>query len=189
MTTAQGTTLNLDCIAATPSSSYLYGIASANAGSSLPPTYTADSTIVLVRSNYNPTRLSNLTWTVISTTPGGKFSYNYPTFTSVDCAANDKGHFAAFFRSPFRAVSPFRLLPMGARYDPTATEEGGAWSPIWGSVMYGWNKDRFVHRSFYQGDELVHLLTDDIVFDLLLGRVDYATNVLQLGSIQGRVRK
>lgn len=54
--------------------------------------------------------------------------------------------------------------------------------------MYGWNVNRFVHKSFYQGDELVHLLTDDIVFNLQLGRVDYATNVLQLGSIQARVR-
>lgn len=53
--------------------------------------------------------------------------------------------------------------------------------------MYGWNVDRFVHRSFYQGDELVHLLTGDNVDSLQLGRVDYATNMLQLGSIQTRV--
>ncbi|KAF9128279.1 hypothetical protein BGX30_014400 [Mortierella sp. GBA39] len=182
-TTSQGT-LHLDCIASDPSSSYLYGIASANTGTS---SYTTDSTIVLVRSNYNPTSLATITWTIISTTEGKQFSYNYMTFTSVDCAANDKGHFAAFFRSPYRTASPFRLLPMGVRYDPTAKEKGeGAWSPIWGSVMYGWNVDRFVHRSFYQGDELVHLLTGDVVDSLQLGRVDYATNMLQLGSIQTR---
>lgn len=182
-TTAQGT-LHLDCIASDPSSSYLYGIASANTG---PSSYTTDSTIVLVRSNYNPTSLATIVWTIISTAEGKQFSYNYLTFTSVDCAANDKGHFAAFFRSPYRTASPFRLLPMGVRYDPTAKEKGGeAWSPIWGSVMYGWNVDRFVHKSFYQGDELVHLLTGDVVDSLQLGRVDYATNMLQLGSIQTR---
>ncbi|KAF9541090.1 hypothetical protein EC957_003417 [Mortierella hygrophila] len=182
-TTAQGT-LHLDCIASDPSSSYLYGIASANTGT---PSYTTDSTIVLVRSNYNPTSLAAITWTIISTTEGKQFSYNYLTFTSVDCAANDKGHFAAFFRSPYRTASPFKLLPMGVRYDPAAKEKGeGAWSPIWGSAMYGWNVDRFVHRSFYQGDELVHLLTGDVVDSLQLGRVDYSTNMLQLGSIQTR---
>ncbi|KAG0061359.1 hypothetical protein BGZ89_011546 [Linnemannia elongata] len=114
-------TLNLDCIAADPYSRYLYGVASANEGSSTSNDGYADSIIVLVRSNASPTNLATLTWEVFSRTNNSKeLSYNYPTFTSVDCAANGDGEVTVFFRSPYRTTSPATLLPMGFIYSPVS---------------------------------------------------------------------
>ncbi|KAG0292648.1 hypothetical protein BGZ96_003862 [Linnemannia gamsii] len=92
-------TLNLDCIAADPKSEYLYGIASANTN---PHTNYADSHIVLVQSNKDPTNLASMTWSVVSSSTSPEVSYNYPTFTSVDCAVSKNGDFTAFVRSPYR---------------------------------------------------------------------------------------
>ncbi|KAK5805617.1 hypothetical protein F5H01DRAFT_74752 [Linnemannia elongata] len=85
-------TLNLDCMAADRSSNYLYGLASADITRASPVNY-ADSFVVLIRSNFNPTSLTNITWSVISHTVGTKLSYSYPTFTSVDCVVADDGSF------------------------------------------------------------------------------------------------
>ncbi|KAG0211017.1 hypothetical protein BGX33_004572 [Mortierella sp. NVP41] len=175
--TPQGS-LNLDCIASDPSSSYLYGIASANKNAASKDY--SDSFVVLVKSNYSPTSLANITWTVVSSVNGKEFSYNYPTFITVDCTANDKGHFAAFFRAPYRALFKTAIVPMGLRYDPVAD----AWSPIRGTAHYGWTSERFVHKSFFSGGNLVHLLTDDYITEIRFGLVDYQSNMLQYASRQ-----
>ncbi|KAG0296321.1 hypothetical protein BGZ96_009720 [Linnemannia gamsii] len=103
-------TLNLDCIAADPYSRYLYGVGSANKGSLNNDDGYTDSTIVLVRSNASPTNLAALTWTVIAHVNGKDLSYNYPTFTSVDCAASSDGEVTAYFRSPYQAREDVRAF-------------------------------------------------------------------------------
>jgi hypothetical protein len=152
--TAKGT-LNLDCIASDPASRFLYGIASAN-NASTTGDY-SNSRFVLVRSNPSPTSLATLTWTVISQIDGKDYSYNYPTFTSVDCAANYDDAFAVFFRNPIRTTNPTDAFPMGlvksAFYD---------WTQIKGYAPYGWTSDRFIHMSYYtaKDDSPVHVVTN-----------------------------
>lgn len=104
-------TLNLDCIASDPASRFLYGIASAN-NASTTGDY-SNSRFVFVRSNASPASLATLTWTVISQIDGKDFSYNYPTFNSVDCAANFEDAFSVFFRNPIRTTHPTVAFPMG----------------------------------------------------------------------------
>ncbi|KAF9120694.1 hypothetical protein BGW39_011179 [Mortierella sp. 14UC] len=173
---AQGT-LNLDCLAADPDSRYIYGIGSANEGTPNKDGYT-DSTVVLVRSNASPTNLTDNSWTVISHVKGKGFSYNYPTFTSVDCAVNDDGHFTAFFRSPYRATSPAALLPMGIQYNSTTQ----IWSPVLGTMAYGWASDRFMHKSLYTNNsgttEILHMLTNEDVLLIVFARWDHSSNLL-----------
>ncbi|KAH7050521.1 hypothetical protein BKA57DRAFT_534804 [Linnemannia elongata] len=171
-------TLNLDCIAADPYSRYLYGVASANEGSSTSNDGYADSIIVLVRSNASPTNLATLTWGVFSRTNNSKeLSYNYPTFTSVDCAANGDGEVTVFFRSPYRTTSPATLLPMGFIYSPVSD----TWTAIRGPSTYGWTSDRLIHRSYYTNatyGNALHFLTSDVGHQLTIAGVEYETNLL-----------
>ncbi|KAG0366618.1 hypothetical protein BGX24_003618, partial [Mortierella sp. AD032] len=176
MATTQQGTINLDCIAADPYSRYLYGIGSANEGKPTKDGYT-DSSAVLVRSNASPASLADITWTVISHVKGKDVSYNYPTFTSVDCAVNGKGHFTAFFRSPYRTVSPAALLPMGIRYDSSTD----TWITIKGYAVYGWDSDRYVHKSYYtrpEDTDIVHIRTDSSANIVNIGTLLYDTGVL-----------
>ncbi|KAG0205435.1 hypothetical protein BGX33_007915, partial [Mortierella sp. NVP41] len=175
---SQGT-LHLDCITSDPSSSYLYGIASANKDAASKGY--SDSSVVLVKSNYSPANLVNITWTVISSVNGKDFSYNYPTFTTVDCTVNDKGDFAAFFRPPYRALSKTTIVPMGLRYDPVAD----TWSPIRSTAHYGWTSERFIHKSFYSGDDLVHLLTGYQVAEI--SGSWYTDNLVRFNSVYERI--
>ncbi|KAF9538220.1 hypothetical protein EC957_007075 [Mortierella hygrophila] len=171
-------TLNLDCIAADPYSRYLYGVASANDGSSTNNYGYTESTIVLVRSNASPTNLATLTWEVFAHTNNSKeLSYSYPTFTSVDCAANDDGEVTVFFRSPYRTTSPATLLPMGFIYSPVSD----TWTTIRGPSMYGWTSDRLIHRSYYINStygNALHFLTSDVGHQLTIAGVEYETNIL-----------
>ncbi|KAF9126292.1 hypothetical protein BGX30_015302 [Mortierella sp. GBA39] len=146
-------TLNLDCIAADPYSRYLYGVASANDGSSSNNYGYTESTIVLVRSNASPTNLATLTWEVFAHTNNSKeLSYSYPTFTSVDCAANGDG-------------------------EPVSD----TWTAIRGPSMYGWTSDRLIHRSYYINStygNALHFLTSDVGHQLTIAGVEYETNIL-----------
>jgi hypothetical protein len=161
--------LNLDCIVADSNSRFLYGIASANQGSSTSKDGYTDSTILLVRSNDNPANLSTLTWTVISQTNGKDFSYNYPTFTSVDCAVDSGNEFSAFFRSPYRTTSPSHSLPMGVRY----RFGSDTWSAIRGWSLYGWNSDRVRHMSFYEdASSITHLFMNEEAYLVMVGTVN-----------------
>ncbi|KAG9069795.1 hypothetical protein KI688_009120 [Linnemannia hyalina] len=171
-------TLNLDCIAADPYSRYLYGVASANDGSSTNNYGYRESTIILVRSNASPTNLATLTWEVFAHTNNSKgLSYSYPTFTSVDCAVNGNGEVTAFFRSPYRTTSPATLLPMGFIYSPVSD----TWTAIRGPSMYGWTSDRLIHRSYYINStygNALHFLTSDVGHQLTIAGVEYETNIL-----------
>ncbi|KAF9083006.1 hypothetical protein BGX23_011883 [Mortierella sp. AD031] len=176
-------TLNLDCITSDPGSKYLFGIASVNQEDNLGSYALADTYAVLVKSNYNPTNLTNLTWNIVSHIGSELFSYGYPRFTTVDCAAHDKGHFAFFFRGrTYRSISPTDLIPMGVRYDSIRDR----WYRIQGSMQYGWTSNSFVHKSFYSGGDLIHLYTDSSFVNVALGLLDHTTNVLQLASLQKR---
>lgn len=168
-------TLNLDCIAADRKSEYLYGIASAN---TIPHTNYVDSHIVLIRSNKDPTNLANITWSVVSSSTSSELTYNYPTFTSVDCIVSEKGDFTAFVRSPYRVFSETTMVPMGVRY----IRESGTWSNIYGPAVYGWISDAFVHKSFYFVDKLIHLVTAEDAFRLRTGVLDTSTNSIQLSA-------
>ncbi|KAF9121664.1 hypothetical protein BGW39_010356 [Mortierella sp. 14UC] len=166
---AQGR-LNLDCIAADSGSTYLYGIASADGPN-------GKKHIVLVKSNYSPSSLADVTWTVISSTPGDELSYHYPRFTSIDCAVSNSGAFSAFFRSSsISSTRIYNLHPMGVRYDPVM----GEWFGIKGSRRYGWVFDNTEHKSFYFGDKVVHAIHDHGVIHF--GIVDTELNMLQYAS-------
>lgn len=168
-------TLNLDCIAADPKSEYLYGISSANTS---PHTNYADSHILLVRSNLDPTNLAGMTWSVVSSSTSSELSYNYPTFTSVDCTVSEQGDFTAFVRSPHRVFSETAMVPMGVRY----IRQSGTWSNIYGPAVYGWISDAFVHKSFYMDDNLIHMVTGEYADRMRIGILDTSTNSLQLIS-------
>jgi hypothetical protein len=169
-------TLHLDCIAADPYSRFLYGIASANSKERLQVPEDTEYYIVLVRSNASPTNLSSLEWTAISSIRAKDFSYNYLTFTSVDCATNGRGDFTALFRSPYRALSPARLLPMGVRYNPDLDQ----WTAIQGTSVHGWSSDEFLHKSFYtypESKEVFHLLTNTKGEQFTFGRLDSGSDL------------
>ncbi|KAG0292647.1 hypothetical protein BGZ96_003861 [Linnemannia gamsii] len=168
-------TLNLDCIASDPASRFLYGIASAN-NASTTGDY-SNSRFVLVRSNASPTNLATLTWTVISEIDGKDYSYNYPTFNSVDCAANFDDAFAVFFRNPIRTTNPTDALPMGlvksVNYD---------WKQIKGFAPYGWTSDRFLHMSYYteKNGSPYHILMDQQGSVIVIGSVGYGSELHEL---------
>ncbi|OAQ29080.1 hypothetical protein K457DRAFT_32500 [Linnemannia elongata AG-77] len=162
--------VSLDCIAADPYSRFLYGIGSANPFTQEDNRYT-ESTIFLLRSNASPTNLSMTSWTVVSSVDGKDFSYSYPTFTSVDCATNGRGDFTAFFRSPYRTVSPAKLLPMGISYSP----DSESWTAIQGTSRHGWTSDEYLHKSFYthpESSDVFHLLTNMASSQLIFGGLD-----------------
>ncbi|KAG0205434.1 hypothetical protein BGX33_007914 [Mortierella sp. NVP41] len=176
-------TLNLDCITSDPGSKYLFGIASVNQEDNLGSYALADTYAVLVKSNYNPTNLTNLTWNIVSHIGSELFSYGYPRFTTVDCAAHDKGHFAFFFRGrTYRSISPTDLIPMGVRYDSIRDR----WYRIQGSMQYGWTSNSFVHKSFYSGGDLIHLYTDSSFVNVALGLLDHTTNGYKIYTTEER---
>ncbi|KAF9338470.1 hypothetical protein BGZ91_008758, partial [Linnemannia elongata] len=153
----------------------LYGPASADITGASPVNY-ADSFVVLIRSNFNPTSLTNITWSVISHTVGTKLSYSYPTFTSVDCAVADDGSFTAFVRSPYRILSNAAAVPMGIQYAPGTNE----WSNIYGAGMYGWSSDAFVHKSFYDDEGPIQILTGNDGNIVRFGIVDSEAKKIKL---------
>ncbi|KAH7050549.1 hypothetical protein BKA57DRAFT_305419 [Linnemannia elongata] len=172
--------VSLDCIAADPYSRYLYGIGSASdiqmADDPVSSAY-MNPYLVLVKSNASPTNLSTVSWTVVSRVRGNDYSYSYPTFTSVDCATNGRGDFTAFFRSPYRTVSPAKLLPMGLRYSP----DSGSWTAIQGTSLHGWTSEECFHKSFYthpESPDVFHLLTTLEPYQLTFGRLDSTRNLL-----------
>lgn len=177
MATTQ-TRLNLDCIAADSSSLQLFGIASAEGRD-------GRVHVVLVQSNPSPSSLATTTWTIVSSTPGEELSYVYPKFLSVDCAVSKAGAFSAFFRAPSTwSTRMYEMHPMGVRYDPIQDK----WFSIRGAREYGWVFDRVVHKSFYLGETLTHVLTTDNPTVFKLGVVDTERNVLQMADFWRRVR-
>ncbi|KAG0075295.1 hypothetical protein BGZ90_010058 [Linnemannia elongata] len=141
-------TLNLDCIAADPSSTFMDLLAPTS--QELP----------------------------LSTMPtlGTKLSYSYPTFTSVDCAVADDGSFTAFVRSPYRILSNAAAVPMGIQYAPGTNE----WSNIYGAGMYGWSSDAFVHKSFYDDEGPIQILTGNDGNIVRFGIVDSEAKKIKL---------
>ncbi|KAH7050468.1 hypothetical protein BKA57DRAFT_436805 [Linnemannia elongata] len=135
MATAKGR-LNLDCIAADSSSTHLYGIASAEG---------PDGKVhaVLVKSNVSPSSLANITWTLVSSSPGDELSFGYPKFLSLDCAVSNSGAFSAFFRPPSKwSTRTYDMHPMGVRYDPVQEK----WFRVRGS-RDGCSTESFTSRS------------------------------------------
>ena len=175
--------LELDCVATQQDTGTIYGIATAS-GKDNNGIY--DTYVVLVKSNYSPTDLISLEWSIVSTTPALDLSYVYPTFATVDCAVSSKGDFIALFPNFELLTTKSPTIPMGVRYDPVSN----GWSGIRGSPMYGWDS-RPWHQLFYTMENgvesLVHLMADEVGTVVRFGTVDIVTNMLQLATIWKRV--
>ncbi|KAF8939643.1 hypothetical protein BGZ47_008084, partial [Haplosporangium gracile] len=176
--------VDLDCIASNPNSTILYGIG--NAEGSYGEVITA-----LYRSNINPANVTDITWERVRyssirdiDSPGDLPHYKYSRFGNVDCAVSTLGDFTAFFYNPqFSVTGSARLVPMGIQFHPDLYRE----TKIYGSTMYAWTNQNFVHQSFYiekDGVEtVVHAVMDETASVIRFGLVDTHTGYLQLAAV------
>ncbi|KAF8936879.1 hypothetical protein BGZ47_009294, partial [Haplosporangium gracile] len=175
-------TLYLDCIAADPASTTLYGITSGWS-------YLGDvESFLLVKTSPNPDHVSLGLWSMVSETKSTPFSYGQPSFKSVDCSVSSKGVFTAFFNNN-RLLTPGSVsIPVGIRYDPETRE----WTSIKTSPLYGWATDNWTHMSFYISnggvESLVHMFTDSWNTIIRFGVLNEAESVLQLASVWNQNR-
>ncbi|KAG9069766.1 hypothetical protein KI688_009091 [Linnemannia hyalina] len=177
--------VDLDCIASNPNSTILYGIGNGEDSG-------GEVITTIYRSNINPANATDIKWeqrrsafSRNSDTPGAQPHFKYSRFGGVDCAVSTSGEFTAFFYNPVFAVTgSARPVPMGIRLhnnwmQPTLE--------IYGSTMYGWTNQNFVHQSFYiekDGVEsVVHAVMDETASVIRFGLVDKDTGYLQLAAI------
>ncbi|KAG0296322.1 hypothetical protein BGZ96_009721 [Linnemannia gamsii] len=170
-------TLALDCIAADPTSTTLYGITSGwNRDSN-------EKNFLLVKSLPNPDHVSLTMWSMVSQADSAPFSYWRPPFRTVDCTVSSKGVFTAFFRNANYLSPGLNTIPVGIQYDP-ATQK---WASIRTLPYYGWTTDLWTHTSFYMNNNgvetLVHILTDEWAQVIRFGVLNQAENFLQLAGI------
>ncbi|KAK5822369.1 hypothetical protein F5H01DRAFT_335572 [Linnemannia elongata] len=193
MSTQKQGKLILDCIASSPDSTTLYGIA--NARSSYDP---YNEYTILVKSNKsNPATVSDLQWTVVSIVKISETAYRHPAAGTVNCAVSGAEEFTAFFYDPAEYVMSGKnsvmgpvLFPVGVRFDSRKKEvEGGnsGWTDIQGSsLFFGEVKDGgkgLMQQSFYVGEEVVLLVTDELTTLIRFGVVDSGSRTLQLAGI------
>ncbi|KAF9124064.1 hypothetical protein BGX30_001115 [Mortierella sp. GBA39] len=177
--------VDLDCIASNPNSTILYGIGN---GEDL----YGEVITNLYRSNINPANATDIKWEGQHSaysrdfgTPGVQPHFKYSRFGGVDCAVSTTGEFTAFFYNPVFAVTgSARLLPMGIRFPNDRFRPA---LEIYGSTMYGWTNQNFVHQSFYiekDGVEtVVHAVMDETASVIRFGLVDKYTGYLQLAAV------
>lgn len=173
--------VDLDCIASNPNSTILYAIGNAENPQ-------AEVVTALFRSNSNPANVTDITWEMLRQIYSRDTSqphFKYSRFGDVDCAVGSSGEFTAFFYNPqFSVTGSARLVPMGIQLS-------GDWMEppleIYGSMMYGWTSQNFVHQSFYiekDGIEtVVHAVLDETASLIRFGLVDKNTGYLQLAAI------
>lgn len=168
--------LFLDCIAADPTSTTLYGITTGSSYGS------NDQSFLLIKSNPNPDHIDWNTWTVVSKSIAPYSDYS-PAFKTVDCTVSSKGVFTAFIRNADYLTPGSVTVPVGVRYDP----ETQKWTSIRTSPYYGWTKDMWTHMSFYVNnggvESLVHMFSDIWGTVIRFGVFNEAESVLQLASI------
>lgn len=176
-------TLYLDCIAADPTSTTLYGITSGWNW------HSNEKSFFLVKSLPNPDHVSFTMWSMMSEAESAPFSYWSPPFKSVDCAVSSKGVFTAFFRNGDYLTPGSSSIPVGVRYDP-ATQK---WTSIRTLPHYGWTTDLMTHASFYMNNNgvetLVHILMDELARVIRFGVLNQAENFLQFASVWKLVSK
>ncbi|KAF9541081.1 hypothetical protein EC957_003408 [Mortierella hygrophila] len=177
--------VDLDCIASNPSSTILYGIGNGEDSS-------GEVITTLYRSNINPANATDIKWEKKSSafsrnfdTPSAQPHFKYSRFGGVDCALSTSGEFTAFFYNPVFAVTgSARPVPMGIRFDENWVKPT---LDIYGSTMYGWTNQNYVHQSFYiekDGVEtVVHAVMDETASVIRFGLVDKDTGYLQLAAI------
>ncbi|KAH7050520.1 hypothetical protein BKA57DRAFT_503871 [Linnemannia elongata] len=168
--------LYLDCIAADPTSTTLYGITTGSSYGS------NDHSFLLIKSNSNLDHIDWNTWTVVSKSIAPYSDYS-PAFKTVDCTVSTKGVFTAFIRNADYLTPGSVTVPVGVRYDP----ETQKWTSIRTSPYYGWTKDMWTHMSFYVNnggvESLVHMFSDMWGTVIRFGVFNEAESVLQLASI------
>ncbi|KAK3841707.1 MAG: hypothetical protein J3R72DRAFT_510001 [Linnemannia gamsii] len=175
--------VDLDCIAATPNSTALYGIGRGE--SSEGGVYT-----VLYYSNDNPANVTDITWKYKGTVPDHDH-YKYSHFGNVDCAISSSGEFTAFFYNPVYSVTgSSKPVPMGIKVHLGYWSDGRGRDKlllIWGNMMYGWTSEHFVHQSFYIDKDgiatVVHAVMDETASVVRFGLVDQETGYLQLAAV------
>ncbi|KAG0292656.1 hypothetical protein BGZ96_003870 [Linnemannia gamsii] len=177
--------VDLDCIASNPNSTILYAIGNAENSR-------GEVVATLFRSNSNPANATDIKWAFLpyySSHSGydtwDQPHYKYSRFGDVDCAVSSSGEFTAFFYNPqFSITGSARMVPMGILF------YGDVSRPIlniYGSMMYGWTSQNFVHQSFYiekDGVEtVVHAVMDETASVIRFGLVDKDSGYLQLAAI------
>ncbi|KAK3830499.1 MAG: hypothetical protein JOS17DRAFT_162591 [Linnemannia elongata] len=148
MSTQKQGKLLLDCIASSPDSTTLYGIANGRSSSAPYDEYT-----ILVKSDHsNPATVSELQWKVVSMVKISETAYRKPAAGTVNCAVGATEEFTAFFYDPAgyimggkNSVTGPVLVPVGVQFDRRKKEaEGGStgWKDIRGpSLFFGEVKD------------------------------------------------
>lgn len=189
--------LILDCIASSPDSTTLYGIANARSSSDPYSEYT-----ILVKSDRsNPATVSELQWKVVSMVKISETAFRNPAAGTVNCAVSEAEEFMAFFYDPARYIMGGKnsvmgpvLVPVGVRFDPRKKdEEGGStgWKDIRGpGLFFGEVKDGgqgLMQQSFYVGEEVVLLVRDEFATLIRFGIVDAGSHTLQLAGIWKKV--
>ncbi|KAI8601261.1 hypothetical protein EDD21DRAFT_374962 [Dissophora ornata] len=172
--------ISFDCVASDSTS--LYGLVYGTSNYTFDPLESQyQPYAAVVKSNPNPTNLTDITWTLISSVK----TYGLNTLNSYSggfvCAVNAQGVFTAF------SYYGSDEQPQGIRYDPTATKSTafgqtgpGAWFNMTVDTSYNWQYTTANQGLFYVGSganmSLVHVyLYSTTVY---LGIVNEATKTL-----------
>ncbi|KAF9537817.1 hypothetical protein EC957_007646 [Mortierella hygrophila] len=135
--------LDVLCLTSTPDSSTFYGLDVANSFDDLSNSYRSGSSVIIYKSNSNPTSPASLTWSVVSRIPSNDLNlYGQGEHT---CTVNANGVFTFFFQNYTSAAS--RTVPSGYRYDPyglpgsdtlIGAKGSGTWRPFKVDPNYQW---------------------------------------------------
>ncbi|KAF9128238.1 hypothetical protein BGX30_014408 [Mortierella sp. GBA39] len=189
--------LDVLCLTSTPDSSTFYGLDVAISFDNLPNSYRSSTSVVIYKSNSNPTSPANLTWSVVSRIPSSDLNvYGQGEHT---CAVNANGVFTFIFQNYTSAAS--RTVPSGYRYDPfglpgsdtlIGTKGSGTWRPFkvdpnyqWVTTAYTTNPNQINQALGYvstpAGSYLVHCMLGGST--LFIASHDETSNDLTLSKV------
>ncbi|KAF9080709.1 hypothetical protein BGX23_001771, partial [Mortierella sp. AD031] len=139
--------IDLDCIASNPNSSAIYGIGNAEEGS-------GNIATVLVRSNDNPSSISDINWSYLRSVSSGwgtGLHYKYSRYGDVDCAVRSSGAFTSFFYNPQFSVTDetASVIRFGLVNNVTGhLQLAAVWKLTDGRFMLGQLTDKFPKLPF-----------------------------------------
>lgn len=186
--------LDFLCLTSTPDSATFYGFDVAHSIDDLPNSYRSGSSVIIFKSNSNPTSPANLTWSVVS-----RISTEYLNAYSAgdySCFVDGNGVFTSIFRNYTSDAS--KAVPSGFQYDPNGhpgsdtligSKGPGTWRPFKVDQSYRWGtltssnqvSQAIGHASSPTGSYLVHCIIRDST--LQIARLEETNNVLTLSKV------
>lgn len=151
--------IKLDCLAVNPNNTIVYGIGNAYIDGTYTATHETGS-LLLVRSEPNPTSFKSIKWTIVSIIQAKNFPYYWAqTFDSVDCAVSRTGIFTALAVLQQTYQSQGSIEWTGIKYDP-ALGVKGADGQVGG--LAGW--ERFGTGNEYRWSNALSLMSHAAIY-------------------------